>query len=132
MSRPRTNRDARLSASCIVAFGIGLLLAACSDDYWVRRDTIALGAGDAIAGNAVTQMIDPWPPHSGDKTIAFNGEKMQAAVQRYRTNKIIEPADPGNLQSTNQSGQTISQTTVNTGGNTPSGSTPSATNAPGQ
>jgi hypothetical protein len=132
MSRPRTNRAARLSASCVTAVGVGLLLAACSDDYWVRRDTIALGAGDAIAGNAVTQMVDPWPPGSADKNIAFNGEKMQAAVQRYRTNKVIEPADPGNLQSTNQSGQTINQTTVNAGGNTSGAGTSSATNAPGQ
>ena len=119
MSRPRTNRAARLSASCVTAVGVGLLLAACSDDYWVRRDTIALGAGDAIAGNAVTQMVDPWPPGSGNRNIAFNGQKMQIAVERYRTGKVIEPADPTNLESNNQSGQTINQTTVNTGAGAP-------------
>jgi len=131
-TEPRTNRAARLSACCVTAVGMGLLLAACSDDYWVRRDTIALGTGDAVAGNQISQMVDPWPPHSGDKNIAFNGEKMQAAVQRYRTDKVIDPVDPGNLQSTNQSGQTINQTTVNTGGNTSGGSTSSAAGSPGQ
>jgi hypothetical protein len=131
-TEPRTNRAQRLSACCVTAVGMGLLLAGCSDDYWVRRDTIALGAGDAVAGNQINQMVDPWPPHSGDKNIAFNGEKMQAAVQRYRTDKVIDPVDPGNLQSTNQSGQTINQTTVNTGGNTSGGSTSSAAGSPGQ
>src|SRR5271154_5591596 len=131
MSRPRTNRAARRTVGGVATVGVGRLLAACSEDYWVRRDTIALGAGDAIAGNAVTQMIDPWPPGSADKNIAFNGEKMQDAVQRYRTDKVIEPADPGDLQSTNQSGQTINQTTVNAGGNTSSAGTSSAT-TPGQ
>jgi hypothetical protein len=131
MSRPRTNRAARLSACCVIAVGLGLLLAACSEGYWDRRDTIALGAGDAIAGNQVTQMVDPWPPHSGDKNIAFNGEKMQAAVQRYRTDKVTQPIDPQLLESSNQSGQTINQTTVNAGGNPSGGGTASAT-TPGQ
>jgi len=133
MCRPKTNRAARLLAGVLTVIGIGSWLAGCSnaDMYLDRRDSIALGAGDAIAGNAVTQMIDPWPPGSADKNIAFNGEKMQAAVQRYRTDKVIEPADPGNLQSTNQSGQTINQTTVNAGGNTSGAGTSSAT-TPGQ
>ena len=60
-------------------------------------------------------MVDPWPPYSGDKNIAFNGQKMQTAVERYRTGKVIPPADPEDLESTNQSGQTINQTTVNAG-----------------
>ena len=60
-------------------------------------------------------MVDPWPAYSGDKNIAFNGEKMQQAVARYRTGKEIQPEDPENFMSTNQTGQTVS-TTVNTAG----------------
>jgi len=60
-------------------------------------------------------MVDPWPPDSGNKNIAFNGQKMQAAQERYRTGKVIQPVDPETLTSTNQPGQTIS-TTVNNGG----------------
>jgi len=39
---------------------------------------------------------------------------MQAAVARYRTGKVIEPVDPEEATSNNQSGQSIS-TTVNNG-----------------
>ena len=74
-----------------------------------------------MAGNTVGQMVDPWPPYSGDKNIAFNGEKMQQAVARYRTGKEIQPEDPENFMSTNQTGQTIS-TTVNDAGAPPAAS----------
>ena len=39
-------------------------VAGCSDMYYDRRETISLGAGDAVATNKVTHMIDPWPRHS--------------------------------------------------------------------
>ena len=121
MCRPRTNRAARLLAGALTVIGLGTWLAACSsaDLYLDRRDSVALGAGDAVAGNTAEQTVDPWPPNSGDKNIAFNGEKMQTAVERYRTGKVIPPADPDNFMSTNQSGQTINQTTVNTGAGAP-------------
>jgi hypothetical protein len=120
MCRPKTNRATRLVAAMLTVAGCGWL-AGCSnaDLYLDHRDTIGLGAGDAIAGNTVNQMVDPWPPSSGDKNIAFNGQKMQAAVERYRTDKVIDPVDPTNLESTNQSGQTINQTTVNAGSSAP-------------
>jgi|HubBroStandDraft_2_1064218.scaffolds.fasta_scaffold199623_2 hypothetical protein len=114
MSRPRINRAARLIAAVAVLGGLGSTLAACSDDYWNRRETIGLSAGDAIAGNAAMQTTDPWPPGSGDKNIAFNGEKMQSAVQRYRTGKVTTPVDPEDFESTNQASQNVT-TTVNTG-----------------
>ena len=59
--------------------------------YLDRRDTISLHAGDAVATNKVTQMVDPWPAHSADNNIAFNGDRMQKAVERYRHNKVITP-----------------------------------------
>jgi hypothetical protein len=69
-------------------------LAGCSE-YTDRRDTIALSGGNAIASDKVTQMVDPWPVYSGDKNIAFNGQKMQSAVQRYRNNQVIPPVGTG-------------------------------------
>ena len=69
-------------------------LSACSE-YFDRRDTIALSAGDAIAADKVTQMVDPWPRASANKNIAFNGEKMQSAVERYRTNRVYPPSGSG-------------------------------------
>ena len=69
----------------------GVLLAGCMQDYLVRRETVSQNGGDAIAANRATQMVDPWSRASADKNIAFNGEKMQSAVERYRTNKVIPP-----------------------------------------
>jgi hypothetical protein len=79
-------------------------LAGCSDIYLDRRETISLSAGDAGRTNQVTHMIDPWPPHSANRNIAFNGEKMQSAVERYRTNKVIPPVN-ATTSSSGYSGQ---------------------------
>jgi hypothetical protein len=70
---------------------LAAILAGCSDVYTDRRDTIALSAGDALATNKVTQMVDPWPRHSANRNIGFNGQRMQSAVERYRTNKVTDP-----------------------------------------
>jgi hypothetical protein len=76
-----------MAAAALVATTLG----GCSDIYYDRRDTIALGADDAVATNRVTHMVDPWPRHSGNNNIAFNGERMQAASERYRQNKVTPP-----------------------------------------
>lgn len=73
-------------------------LAGCSDLYFARRDFISLAAGNSIAANAAEQTIDPWPPYSGNTNIAFNGQKMQSAIERYRLDKVTPPADPMSLQ----------------------------------
>jgi hypothetical protein len=93
-SRSRTKSMRATAGSTAVLITIlGTMLAGCSDIYFDRRETIALGADDHIAADAVVQMIDPWPPHVGNRNIAFNGEKMQSAVERYRTNRVIPPVD---------------------------------------
>ena len=56
-------------------------------DYLDRKDTIAFSAGDSVQTNVVTHVPDPWPRYSRNKNIAFNGQRMQRAVERYRTNK---------------------------------------------
>ena len=75
--------------SMIVA--LGATLGGCSDIYFDRRETIALGADDHIAANRVAQMVDPWPRYVGNKNIAFNGERMQGAAERYRRHEVIRP-----------------------------------------
>lgn len=62
-------------------------LAGCSE-YLDRRDNIALHGGNSVASNEVTHMVDPWPRDSANREIAYNGDKMQTAVERYRTNKV--------------------------------------------
>jgi hypothetical protein len=74
---------------------IANLLSACSDIYYDRRETVALGADDHIATNMALQMVDPWPRYVGNKNLAFNGERMQAAVECYRHNpRVIVPVSP--------------------------------------
>lgn len=68
-------------------------LAGCSDIYTDRRDGISIASGDAMATNRVTHMVDPWSPASANRNIAFNGEKMQIAAERYRTGRIIPPVN---------------------------------------
>ncbi len=90
-SRSRTKRVRRTVSAVLL---LGAVLGGCSDIYYDRRETIALGADDAIAADQVVQMIDPWPRHSGQRNIAFDGTKMQSAVERYRTGRVYPPIDP--------------------------------------
>lgn len=87
--RPFSKALRRLALAAVL-----VALAGCSE-YLDRRDTIALSGGNAVATNQVTQMVDPWPRDSANRNIAFNGEKMQSAVERYRTNKVIPPVGTG-------------------------------------
>jgi hypothetical protein len=81
--------------AAIVAVGtLGTMIGGCSQIYLDRRDSIALSAGDAIAANQAVEVIDPWPARSGNTNIVFNGQRMQAAAERYRTNTVVQPADP--------------------------------------
>jgi hypothetical protein len=66
---------------------IGTMLSGCSDIYYDRRDTLALASGDAVKGNVIVQTVDPWPAASSNRNHSTNGDRMQRAVERYRTNK---------------------------------------------
>lgn len=92
MSRLRIECVARAVAA---ATALGALLVGCSDPglYLDRRDTIALSGGDSVDANMVEQMVDPWPRYSNNNNIAFNGERMQRAVNCYREDKVTPPVD---------------------------------------
>jgi len=90
----RSNKIMRVLAVLLVA----ALLSACSE-YLARRDTIAESGGDAVATNKVVHMVDPWPVYSNDRNLAFNGQKMQNAVERYRNNRAITPRGIGTTSS---------------------------------
>jgi hypothetical protein len=79
----------RLMPALIVA----CVLSGCAepDLYFDRRDTISLHAGDAVASNIIVQSVDPWPRVAGNRNIPGNPDRMQAAGERYRTGKVIEP-----------------------------------------
>jgi hypothetical protein len=69
-------------------------LAGCSE-YLDRRDSISLNGGDAVASNKVAQMVDPWPRVSANRNFSFNGDVMESAYARYRTNRVIPPVGTG-------------------------------------
>ena len=82
----------RNNFGAILALAATTLLGACTDMYLDRRDTVSFAAGDAVATNKVTHMVDPWPARAGDRNIAFDGERMAAAAERYRTDKVKSPS----------------------------------------
>jgi len=90
MSRPGINGARRGVATALL---FGALLGGCSDVYFDRRDTIALGGGDAVEGNQIAQMVDPWPAHVNNKNLTFDGERMQRAIECYRIDKVTPPVD---------------------------------------
>jgi hypothetical protein len=72
----------------IAALALTLFTSACTDMYLDRRDTVSFAAGDAVAANKVTHMVDPWPIPAGDRNIMHDGERMASAAERYRLNKV--------------------------------------------
>ena len=72
---------------------LGMTLSACSEIYHDRRETVSLGADDGGATSRMTMMTDPWPRHSANRQIAFNGERMQSAHERYRHGKTYIPVN---------------------------------------
>jgi hypothetical protein len=113
MCRPKTKRVLYSTAAAVT---FATMLSGCSDLYYDRRETIALSGGDAIAANKVEQMVDPWPAHSGNTNIAANGQRMQSAIERYRTDTVIPPVNPGTLNIANQPLVSNTQTTTPPGG----------------
>jgi hypothetical protein len=92
MRQPTKVSIRRLRAACAA---LGLTVSGCSDHlYFDRRETVHLGADDAVAINKVTHMYDPWPPGSGDRYIPGNGNRVAGAIERYRTNRVTPPARP--------------------------------------
>jgi hypothetical protein len=82
-----------VTKAAIAAILLGSVLGGCSDIYFARRDTISVVSGEAMAANVVTEMIDPWPPASSKRSIAYNGERAQIASERYRTGRVIPPVN---------------------------------------
>ncbi len=60
-------------------------------DWFERRDSVTLQAGDAVAANKAMQMRDPWPPYVNNRHIQFDGMVMDSAIDRYKAGEVIEP-----------------------------------------
>ena len=106
-ARSAATSTTRLIAAALAAAALGTALGGCSEMYFDHREGVTLGAGDAIAANEAMQTIDPWPAHSGNTNIAENGQRMQSAVERYRTNNVTQPVDSMQIQTANQIPATV-------------------------
>jgi hypothetical protein len=79
--------------ACAAIIAVGAAVGGCSNIYYDRRETVSLGANDAVETNKVVHMVDPWPRSSANRQLAFEGERMQAAHERYRNNRVITPVN---------------------------------------
>ena len=84
-------KAARLALAATAIIAPAMLFGCNEDDYLARRDTVSLGAGDAIATNAVTQTVDPWNRNAKNTDINQEGERARVGVERYQLNKSIPP-----------------------------------------
>lgn len=78
-------------------FALGLTLvslAGCSE-YMRRSELISPYGGDAVNGNKIVQMVDPWPRASARRVIAYDGTVMRRAVERYHSGTVIRPKGIG-------------------------------------
>src|SRR5207237_3127646 len=98
MECPMRSGDILALRTLLSVVALATLLAGCSDIYFDRRETISFHGGDASLSNVVAQTYDPWPQASANREIEGNGDRMQKAVERYRTNKTT-PLSTGNTSS---------------------------------
>ncbi|HEY7191861.1 MAG TPA: hypothetical protein VH436_35180 [Vicinamibacterales bacterium] len=105
------SKRCRNSRRLLLALAVSGALAGCSDIYWDHRDSVALSSGDAVAANRVVHMVDPWPRASADRNIAFNGQRMQGAAERYRTNQVTAPVNATTSSTSYQQVQPVVLTT---------------------
>ena len=64
--------------------------------YVQRSDKVTLSAGDAKSVNAMTHVLDPWPPGVSDRRIPASGDRMVRAIERYRRGPAqAAPANAG-------------------------------------
>ena len=112
-SRSRIKSVRRAVGAMVLLAIAGPLLAGCSDIYFDRRETVALGADDHINVDRVAQMVDPWPRDVGNRQIAFDGQKMQGGVERYRTGRTLPPVNVTTSSTAYQQAEQAASATLN-------------------
>ncbi len=89
-------------SSLILACG---LLGGCFDEsHYTHSDFISHVAGDAIATNAATHTVNPWPKEAKNPNVDVDGKRLQAAVERYKDNRSIPPHGLNTTSVVEQSG----------------------------
>jgi type IV pilus biogenesis protein CpaD/CtpE len=106
----RRSADRLPIRTIVVAVVLAAALGACSDIYYDRRESVSFQAGDAPKSNVIAQTIDPWSRASANRHITHNGERMQRAIDRYRTNKTTPLMTTGTSSINLQAGQSTPAT----------------------
>ena|SRR5579872_6809253 len=57
-----------------------------------RSQTVTLSAGNAAKSNEAIQIIDPWPRYVYDTHIPGDGQRLAAAVDRYKDVTLLPKA----------------------------------------
>ena len=117
-SRSRIEPARRLLGAVSLVAALAGVLGGCSDIYFDRRETVGLGAEDHLDTNRMSQVIDPWPRDVTRRQIAFDGQKMQSAVERYRTNKVTPPVNVTTSSTAYQQAEQTAAATLNSGNQT--------------
>ncbi|WP_305989319.1 hypothetical protein [Roseibium sp. MMSF_3544] len=72
----------------LTVFALPLLLSGCAD-YMSHRDTVTVGAGNAMDANMGIHTIQPFPRQAYNTNLPTDGQTAVNAQQRYQ-----EPGDP--------------------------------------
>ncbi|MBO6509397.1 MAG: hypothetical protein JJ866_11935 [Roseibium sp.] len=72
----------------IVLAAVSLMLAGCAD-YMSQRDSVTLGAGNALEANIGLHTVNPFPRRANNTRIDVDGRSAVLAQERYLT-----PGDP--------------------------------------
>ncbi|MEC5290981.1 hypothetical protein VSX64_10285 [Aurantimonas sp. C2-6-R+9] len=78
----------------IVVLAAAALLTGCAD-YANQRDTISLGAGNAMQANMAVHTANAFPPHRNVTAIRSDGQVAERNVRVYRgIGQTAGPAQP--------------------------------------
>jgi hypothetical protein len=103
--KKKLQTKARGSLSALFALGSCCLLGGCfNEDHYTHREFISPATGDAVAVNAATHTINPWPKEAKNPNVDVDGKRLTAAVQRYQDNRSIPPRGLNTTKVTEQAG----------------------------
>ena len=95
-----TSKKTLLSLAAVAA---AVAVSGCvHDEYFERRDTITIGAGDAVARNRAVQTIHPRPRHAYRKRLLHDGTRINNAMESYRdASSSSDDSDTSDTQNAN-------------------------------
>lgn len=83
----------------LAGIAIAVAVSGCvHDEYFERRDTITIGAGDAVARNRAVQTIHPRPRHAYRTRLLHDGTRINNAMEAYRKGTPSDDSDTSDTQ----------------------------------